>query len=287
MRDYSSISPSAKSLLLMKGLTDIPFIANAAKLVWGKEAVKNLPNLLQKENFLKRLIHFEARYKSVDMVMELLGGKNIIEISSGYSFRGLHMTLNDPDVVYADTDLPEVIDIKADLTLQLMEQTGLELQGELLTMPLNALDEDEFRKIAGQLPPGPVNIINEGLLMYLNTVEKEKLCKIIHRLLRERGGYWITADIYVRKEVKLTSGDDLFNRFLEAHNVEENKFESFEQAEQFFYKQGFRIHHKAGPVWHQLSALKYIEQSQLTQLVQQAGKLGKIRETWALAPFNN
>ena len=53
MRDYSSISPSAKSLLLMKGLTDIPFIAEAAKLVWGNEAVKNLPKLLETENFLK------------------------------------------------------------------------------------------------------------------------------------------------------------------------------------------------------------------------------------------
>jgi O-methyltransferase involved in polyketide biosynthesis len=285
MRDYSSISPSAKSLLLMKGLTDIPFIADAAKLVWGKDTVKNLPGLLEKETFIKRLIHFEARYKSVDMVMELIGGKNIIELSSGYSFRGLHMTLNHPDVFYADTDLPEVIEIKADLTTQFIEQQQLELQGELLTLPLNALDEGEFRKITGLLPPGPVNIVNEGLLMYLNTVEKEKLCKIIHRILKERGGYWITADIYVRKDIKLTSGNDMFNRFLEAHNVEENKFESFEQAEQFFYKQGFRIHHKAGPVWHHLSALKYMEQDQLTQLVQQAGKLGKIRETWALIPF--
>ena len=169
--------------------------------------------------------------------------------------------------------------------MQFIEQGQLKLQGELLTMPLNALDGDGFRKIAGLLPSGPINIINEGLLMYLNTIEKEKLCKIIHPILKEHGGYWITADIYVRKDIKLTSGNDMFNRFLEAHNVEENKFESFEQAEQFFYKQGFRVHHKAGPVWHQLSALKYIEQEQLTQLVQQAGKLGKIRETWALVPF--
>ena len=285
MRDYTSISPSAKSLLLMKGLTDIPFVAEAAKLVWGNEAVKNLPNLLEKENFIKRLIHFEARYKSVDMVLELLGNKNIIELSSGYSFRGLHMALHNPDIFYADTDLPEVIDIKSDLTLQFIEQERLELQGELLTLPLNALDENEFRKIAGLLPSGPLNIINEGLLMYLNTIEKEKLCQIIHPILKERGGYWITADIYVRKDTKLTSGNDMFNRFLEAHNVEENKFESFEQAEQFFYKQGFRIHHKAGPVWHQLSTLKYMEQDHLTQPVQQAGKLGKMRATWALVPF--
>ena len=271
----------------MKALTNIPFIADAAKLIWGTETVKALPNLLEKENFLKRLIHFEARYKSVDMVMELLGGKNTVELSSGYSFRGLHMAIEHPDAYYIDTDLPEVIDIKSDLTLQFIEQQNLDLKGELLTTPLNALDGDGFRKIAGKLPAGPVNFVNEGLLMYLNTVEKERLCKIIRQVLTERGGYWITADIYVRKDIKLTPGDDMFNRFLEAHNVEENKFDSFEQAEQFFYKQGLKVYHKAGPVWHQLSALKYVEQEQLTQLVQQAGKLGKIRETWALVPFNS
>lgn len=285
MRDYSTISPSAKSLLLMKGLTDIPFIADAAKLLWGNDIIKTLPNLLEKENFIKRLIHFEARYKSVDMVMEMLGCKNIIELSSGFSFRGLHMGTHNPDVFYIDTDLPEVIEIKSDLTMQFIEQQHLELQGQLLTMPLNALDKGAFGETAGQLPAGPVNIVNEGLLVYLDTTEKEKLCHIIRRILKERGGYWITADIYVRKEIKLTAEDDIFNRFLEAHNVEGNKFESFEQAEQFFYKQGLKVYHKAGPVWHQLSALKYIEQEQLTQLVQQAGKLGKIRETWALAPY--
>lgn len=285
MRDYSTISPSAKSLLLMKGLTDIPFIADAAKLIWGRDTVKALPNLLEKENFLKRLIHFEARYKSVDMVLELLGALHIVELSSGFSFRGLHMASQNPDVFYIDTDLPEVIEIKSDLTTQFINKQNLELKGELLTMPLNALDEDEFSGTIGQLPAGPVNIVNEGLLVYLDISEKERLCKIIRRVLKERGGYWVTADIYIKKDLRIYTADDTFSRFLEAHNVEENKFESFEQAEQFFYKQGLKVHHKAGPVWHQLSSLKYVEQHQLTQLVQQAGKLGKIRETWALAPI--
>lgn len=269
----------------MKGLTDIPFITEAAKLIYSNDTVKALPNLLEKENFIKRLIHFEARYKSVDMVMEMLGGKNIIELSSGFSFRGLHMAAHNPDVFYIDTDLPEVIEIKSDVTLQLIEQQQLELKGELLTMPLNALDADAFKKTVEKLPAGPVNMVNEGLLVYLDTAEKEKLCHTIRKVLKERGGYWVTGDIYVRKEFKLLPHDDMFSRFLEAHNVEENKFESFEQAEQFFYKQGFRVHHKAGPVWHQLSALKYIAPEILPELVQQAGKMGKIRETWALVPF--
>ena len=32
-RDYNTISPSAKSLLLMKGLTNIPFAKEAAQLL--------------------------------------------------------------------------------------------------------------------------------------------------------------------------------------------------------------------------------------------------------------
>ncbi|WP_315822535.1 hypothetical protein [Paraflavitalea speifideaquila] len=39
-------------------------------------------------------------------------------------------------------------------------------------MPLNALDEEQFNQVVALLPPGPVTIVNEGLLMYLNWDEK-------------------------------------------------------------------------------------------------------------------
>src|SRR5476651_589230 len=179
MRDYSTISPSAKSLLLMKALTDIPFIADAAHQMWGEATVTAFKSQRQDAPFLKRLLHFEVRYKSIDSLLETLGSKSILEISSGFSFRGLNMAINHPDVFYADTDLSEVITPKGDLTMQLMEELKLKLKGELVMKAMNALDEESFRKTINLLPAGTVTIVNECFLVYFNTTEKNKLFEII------------------------------------------------------------------------------------------------------------
>lgn len=283
MRDYSTISPSAKSLLLTKGLTDIPFIANAARLVWGDHALNEISGHTHDALFLRRLMHFEVRYKSLDSLLQELGGKNFLEISSGFSFRGLDRCMQNADTVYVDTDLPEVIATKIKLTEQLIDQQNIRLQGQLHTLAMNALDEDSFTKNIELLPAGPVNILNEGLLVYLNTAEKMRLCEIIRAILKKRGGYWVTADVYIKKNMGLKT-NDMFSKFLQSHNVEENKFESFEQAEQFFNECGLKIHQKAGSVWRQLSSLKYIPQHALDEFNALAGKYGRIRETWALVP---
>ena len=48
-------------------------------------------------------------------------------------------------------------------------------------LPLNALDEEKFNEVVSHFPPGEIVIVNEGLLMYLNNEEKQKLCSIIHK----------------------------------------------------------------------------------------------------------
>jgi hypothetical protein len=66
--------------------------------------------------------------------------------------------------------------------------------------------------------------------------------------------------------------------------VEDNKFESFEQAEEFFFQQGFKIHAKPDSVWQNLSALRFIDPDKIPALIEQANKIGRIRETWSLIP---
>jgi len=281
-RDYNSISPSAKSLLLTKSLTDIPFVADAVKLIYGNNALEHFSGRPFDEIFLKRLVHFESRYLSLDSLLFASGCLNILEISSGYSFRGLDLVLRHPNIYYLDTDLQGVIDIKKDLVERLIADEKLNLKGTLKIEALNALDQDAFSNALNQMPLGPVSIINEGLLVYLNTEEKISLCKTIHKLLKQRGGYWITADVYVKRPALKNNINDHFSQFLEAHHVEDNKFESFEQAERFFLDQGFKLATKATSVWHQLSSLKYIDHELLKKMKEQAGKIGRIRETWVL-----
>ncbi|GAB3931532.1 class I SAM-dependent methyltransferase [Mucilaginibacter myungsuensis] len=284
MRDFTSISPSAKSLLLMKGLTDIPFMADAVKLIWGKGTLEALDRNAMNAGFLKRLFHFEIRYKSIDILLDKIKPKNIIELSSGYSFRGLNKVMNNPKITYIDTDLPEVIETKSSLTKSFIEQKQLDLKGHLHTLPLNVLDKQAFLDTVSKFPKGPVTIVNEGLLVYLNTEEKQQLCRNIHQILSERGGYWITGDIYIKKNFPIDTADDGFSDFLKAHNVEDNKFESFEQAEQFFKEQGFIIHKKAQRGLGQLSTIRYAGVARFTGIIAQAARIGKIRDTWALVP---
>ncbi|MDR3715026.1 MAG: hypothetical protein P4L51_19605 [Puia sp.] len=67
-RNYSTISPSAKSLLLMKGFTNIPFARQAAELISYPE--KYIPDPDSKDfGFWARAAHFESRYLSIDQLL--------------------------------------------------------------------------------------------------------------------------------------------------------------------------------------------------------------------------
>lgn len=283
-RDYSSISPSAKSLLMLKSLTDIPFIKAAAEIIYSRYPVNWMKTHLKDPLFFRSLIHFEERYDSIDRMLAEFGGKNILEMSSGFSFRGLSMAVNDPDVTYIDTDLPEVVETKLDLCDQLVTAQSLDLQGELIIQPLNVLDEHAFSSVVSQFKPGPVTIVNEGLLMYLDPEEKVKLCRIIHDLLKQLGGHWITTDIYIKKEMYTGFRDSRASKFLEEHNVEEKKFNSFEEAESFFIGQGFRVVKKSEPDYRRLSAFRYLSQEQIEKMRENRAGSPKfrIRETWVL-----
>ena len=67
-RDYNAISPSAKALVLLKGLTNIPFAKETAILV-------SLPGTYEPDvtntdlAFWKRVVHFEIRYWSLDQLL--------------------------------------------------------------------------------------------------------------------------------------------------------------------------------------------------------------------------
>ena len=90
------------------------------------------------------------------------------------------------------------------------------------------------------IPGGPLAIVHEGLLMYLDDAEKGRLAAGVRTALLARGGWWVTADVYVRSDAP-TLRDERTRKFLEAHHVEERKFASYEEAEAFFTGHGFDI----------------------------------------------
>jgi len=121
-------------------------------------------------------------------------------------------------------------------------------------------------------------------LMYLDSEEKKKLCSIIHKILKERGGYWITADIYIKKQFEKLNLkiDKQTNDFFEQHRIEENKFESFEDAEAFFLSMGFEIDKVAKVDRSRLSSMKYFLKSATIKQLFHFRKAPKIQATWRL-----
>ena len=286
---FDSISPSAKSLLLIKALTSIHFAKEAAGLIFGEERVKNSRKNLSSIGFLLRLNHFETRYLSIDKALTEIGIKNILEFSSGFSFRGLHLS-KDPTISYIDTDLPQLIEDKKIIVQELSKRFCDYPTENLLMQSLNVLVEDSFARILNRFPVETVVIVNEGLLIYLDEGQKRKLCAIIHNLLSERGGYWITADIYIKKENENSVTKDFFEekgkKFLTDHNVEENKFESFEDAESFFKDCGFDIYRKIEVLTSEKSSIKFLKNIP-ESILRDIKKIKKTRETWILKPIDS
>jgi O-methyltransferase involved in polyketide biosynthesis len=157
--NFASVSPSANALLLLRGNTDIPYARQAAELIMQPE--KYTPGYAQQSlgNCL-RILHFEARYRSIDQLLTGLPVKNILELSSGFSFRGLDIVQRH-NVHYIDTDLPGIIAEKKKL-VDAMQDRHATVTGNLELLPLNALDEDAFAEAVNRFEQGAIAIVNEG-----------------------------------------------------------------------------------------------------------------------------
>ncbi len=282
-RDYGTISPSALSLLKLKAHTSIPFAKKAAILV-EKHGSSSLPeNLDEQLYYWLRVFHFESRYASINDLLSDIHPKNILELSAGYSFRGLDYCLHH-NIHYIDTDLREVISLKTNLRKELVGG-NVALKGKLDMIALNVLDEAAFDEIVTRFNDNPLIIVNEGLLMYLKTDEKKKLCGIIHKHLLQKGGYWITADIYIQspesnvKNLKMSKEqEDFFAR----HNIDENKFVSESAANEFFKSQGFVVDKVANVDAASLSAYHKLVQYVPEEIRLKNKAMPKIQSTWRL-----
>jgi len=280
-RNFNSISPSAKSLLLLKGHTNIPFARQTAELLLFPD--KYVPDFDSRDmRFWARVVHFENRYWSIDQLLADLSIKNILELSSGFSFRSLE-TIQKRRIYYIDTDLPDVINLKKDFMNALRSEQN-EPKGVLELSSLNCLDKQQFKEIASHFPNGKIVIVNEGLLIYLDLHEKENLCSVIHDILKQRGGYWITADIYIksRKQKFNLKIDTKTNDFFTQHHIEDNKFNSFEEAESFFKRMGFIIDKESEVKSSELSSMKYFLKSLTLKQIFKLRRAGKIQKTWRL-----
>jgi len=326
MEANETISPSAYALLMMKSHTSIPYVREAAALAAAQQAqasptpsVTDLSGGMEIDpvDYWMRVMHFESRYWSINQLLEDLTATNILEISSGFSFRGLDLSHKKP-VFYIDTDLPNIIAGKQRFIDALTAPgspapaaspgspartptappTTDARPGHYELQPLNALDPAAFEAVINKFPPGPLTIINEGLMVYLDPTEKAQLCTNIRKALLSRPGHpasagpsssrWITADIYIKRaEDDAGMRSTAWRQWSEEHGLEEKKFTSFDEAETFFHSMGFEIEKEATQDYSRLTSfpqfLKAVGSHGLNEL-RRPGR-PRLHATWRLSPI--
>ena len=284
-RDFTSVSETANRLVMLKSLTNIPYAKATSKALGAPEITEKTLDPAHINGFYQACIGFEARYLSIDQILARTDATNFLELCSGYSFRSLVFGTK-PGVTYIDTDLPDIVEKKKKLVAQLIDADDCNKNLQHF-LALNALDEDGFLQIVSTFPPGPIVIINEGLLIYLDDDEKRQLCRIIHRVLKERGGFWVTGDIYITESHYRDRTSQLpqqAQEFLAKHRIFDNMFPGFEAAAEFFTSCGFAFEaHTMDEVYEQLTSLEFIRQTPaLRESVIRATL--RARQTWVLRP---
>jgi O-methyltransferase involved in polyketide biosynthesis len=239
---HDQISPTAWRVAYCRTFSDIPFsqeIFDALLDVRGQTKDELFGEI--EVNVLLAL-QFEARHKVMNKLIVESGAKQILELASGLTARGLMMTAS-PDIRYVETDLPGIIDEKRKVIELLTERKIIRARPNLKLEPANALDLASLQRATRHFGKKPIAVVNEGLLRYLNFAEKEAVAKNIRRLLENFGGVWITPDIGNRRIFAEERGETGIDKIavLTGRDIDNNRFQDAEEAQRFFERLGFSV----------------------------------------------
>ena len=141
----------------------------------------------------------EARFFSLNNFITKNGVKNVVDLPSGYTSRGIKLAKS--GIRYFGFDLPGVIDS--------MKSAVEKVIGENENVKYHEVDATNYASLKNGLGDveGELHITTEGLLMYLTQSEIETVFANIRKLLLEYGGRWVTVDneldIAQEKAIKL------------------------------------------------------------------------------------
>jgi hypothetical protein len=243
--DHDKISLTAKLVSYYRQFSDIPFSKDVADYVGAEKAFQNLLAEcdLKSEELLLYAPILEARYKSIAAQVLKSGITQVLELASGFSLRGLAMTLN-PKINYVESDLGDLTTEKLSLISKIQTEHHLKDNGNYHIAIANALDLEQLREAARFFQPHQsLAVVNEGLIQYLSYEEMKVLAKNVRELLLEFGGVWITPDFFIKTDSQNVS--EKRKKFRQAvSGVTETEmyasaFESYDQMDVFFEESGF------------------------------------------------
>jgi O-methyltransferase involved in polyketide biosynthesis len=130
---------------------------------------------------------FLARYLTINRVIAESGTKQVLELASGISPRGLQWSRENPGSVYIESDLPTLMRTKAKAIRDAIQQDEVVKRGVLHCSGVDALSLASLEHALEYTDPqASLVVVTEGLLLYFNREEMEAFLSNMRRLLTKR-----------------------------------------------------------------------------------------------------
>ena len=161
-------------------------VFNATNLVMGAARMvrRDLPSLRH------GLVQRHAIIDGILTDMRAAGCRQVLELAAGLSPRGA-VASDDPALRYVEVDLPPMIAHKRALLERSERGREVAARPNLVLVGADVAELD----IAAQLAPGPVLVIAEGLLMYLDAAAQTALWTRLADVIRARPGSALVFDL--------------------------------------------------------------------------------------------
>ncbi len=243
-KNFNMVSMTATFVAYWKQYTDIQFAKDIAKLIHADGKVETF---LSTHQITRNEIRwyaplFEIRHKSIEEMIRRSGMKQVLEIASGLSFRGLSMSQHQ-DMAYVETDLEDLTNEKRSVVSALEQKYSLPAHGNFHLAAANALDLDQLRSATQHFHPArPIAVVHEGLLPYLTAQEIEIVARNVKAILDRFGGVWITPDFSLKENYRDVSTQRLRVRDaiaeLTGRQLHRNVFDDEDHLRSFLSKIG-------------------------------------------------
>lgn len=179
----------------------------------------------------------EARFKSVNHILEEYRATQVLELAAGLSPRGMDFARR--GVTYVEADLDESTELKRVIVSDVLS----EMPANLHLCAANVVDRGQLLRCAEMFDRKPVAVTAEGLLRYLTFEEKRLLAANVREILSHFGGLWATTDIHLRKyalshrrAVRHATETEILGR-----DLDPNYFDDLDHAQRFFGECGFAV----------------------------------------------
>jgi hypothetical protein len=240
-----AVGRTAKVIAALRAFSNLPYSGEIAVACNATEAFASIVTANPRD-FFWTIPLIEQRSCAIRALLSRSGITNVVELGSGFSSLGLEISER-PEYTFVESDLPPVLEEKSAAVLDILSTRACSRRN-IQFLPVNAASRDDFAHIYDCFGPGPVAVLMDGLLHHLTEDEKRAVASNVRRLLRSRGGVWITTDLSLTECLRDLADIDTnaisVIRAISGHTglaIKRDSFYCDEQVARFFGGMGFRV----------------------------------------------